>query len=173
MSFLSCAEKYLTLKKLITYGLIALIFMSTSCRVKKASITTKKIEKKELSDLHLKRELRNEIKNWLGTPYKYGGNTKKGVDCSGFVQAIYMEVYELKLARTSKDMYAASKPIKMKELREGDLIFFNYEGKGVSHVGIYLADNKYVHASASKGVVISDITDTFVKKKIVGAGRMR
>ena len=126
-----------------------------------------------MSEIHVKKDLRKEVNNWLGTPYKYGGTSKKGVDCSGLVNAIYTAVYEIKLPRTSKEMYNSSKHIKMKDLREGDLIFFNYEGKGVSHVGIYLNDNKYVHASSKKGVVISDITDSYVKKKIVGAGRVR
>ena len=61
----------------------------------------------------------------------------------------------------------------MKDLQEGDLVFFDYNGKGVSHVGIYLNNNKYVHASASQGVVISDLENEFVKKRIVGAGRVR
>ncbi len=153
--------------------MIFLILSCSACRVKKASRAAKHTERKELSEIHVKKDLRKEVNNWLGTPYKYGGTSKKGVDCSGLVNAIYTAVYEIKLPRTSKEMYNSSKHIKMKDLREGDLIFFNYEGKGVSHVGIYLNDNKYVHASSKKGVVISDITDSYVKKKIVGAGRVR
>ena len=61
----------------------------------------------------------------------------------------------------------------MKDLREGDLVFFNYTGKGVSHVGLYLGDGKYVHASTTKGVVISDVDNEYTKKRIVGAGRVK
>jgi Cell wall-associated hydrolases (invasion-associated proteins) len=122
--------------------------------------------------LNIKKELKREINEWLGTPYKYGGNDKKGVDCSGFVQQVYKKVYHLNLPRTSSDIYSFCKKIKLPDLREGDLVFFDYEGKGVSHVGIYLSDNKFVHASSSKGVVISDLTNSYNKKKFVGAGRV-
>ena len=149
------------------------IFSTTSCRVKKGVNSARKIEKTALSNIPIQKDLKKEINSWLGTPYKYGGITKKGVDCSGFVNAIYQTVYDIDLPRTSKEIYSKAKAVKLQNIKEGDLIFFNYEGKGVSHVGIYLADNKYAHASASKGVVISDITDTYARKKIVGVGRIR
>lgn len=152
--------------------LIFLLFF-TSCKVKKHASASKKTEKKELQALHIKKDLKKEINSWLGTPYKFGGVNKGGVDCSGLVNAIFLEVYEIKLPRTSKDIYSFCKKIKMRDLREGDLVFFDYNGNGVSHVGIYLGNDKYVHASASKGVVISDLYNDFTKKKIVGAGRMR
>lgn len=145
----------------------------TSCKVRKHAAVSKNTEKKELKELHVTKDLKKEINSWLGTPYKYGGVNKSGVDCSGLVNAIFLEVYEIKLPRTSRSIYTACKPVKIKDLREGDLVFFDYNGKGISHVGIYLSDSKYVHASASKGVVISDLNNEFTKKKIVGAGRVR
>jgi probable lipoprotein NlpC len=157
----------------LLYIICIAAFFSTSCRVKKHAANTHKSEKSELNALHIKKDLKKEIATWLGTPYKYGGVTRKGVDCSGLVNAIYSEVYELKLPRSSKDIYASCKKIKMKDLREGDLVFFNYTGKGVSHVGLYLGDGKYVHASTTKGVVISDVDNEYTKKRIVGAGRVK
>ena len=82
-------------------------------------------------------------------------------------------MYNTKLPRTSKDMYIFSEHIKLKDLREGDLIFFNYTGKGVSHVGIYLENNKFIHASTTKGVIVGDLNNEFTRKKIVGAGRVK
>jgi cell wall-associated NlpC family hydrolase len=161
------------LKKFSIGIVFVLALFFTSCRVKKKMVLPAKSEKKELQDLHVKKDLKKEIEKWLGTPYRYGGISKQGVDCSGFVNAIYKEVYEIKLPRSSKEIYNASKHIKMKDLEEGDLIFFNYSGKGVSHVGIYLSDNMYVHASSTNGVVISDLTNPYTKKNIVGAGRVR
>ncbi len=155
------------------YILFVLVIFFTSCRVKKEVSVSKKTEKRELKELRVKKDLKKEINDWIGTPYKYGGTNKSGVDCSGLVNAIFLEVYDIKLPRTSKSIYTACEHIKMKDLQEGDLVFFDYNGKGVSHVGIYLNNNKYVHASASQGVVISDLENEFVKKRIVGAGRVR
>lgn len=156
---------------LFIFGLVLLLL--TSCRVKKQQTAVHPKEKSALNELSIRKDLKKEIGSWLGTPYLYGGNTRKGVDCSGLVCAIYLEVYEIKLPRTSRDIYAASKHIKLKDLREGDLIFFNYTGKGVSHVGLFLGDGKYVHASTTKGVVISELDNAYTQKKIVGAGRVR
>ncbi len=152
------------------YSLFLFVIILASCGVKKEIV---KEEKKELKEISIKKDLKKEIASWLGTPYKYGGNTKRGVDCSGFVNMIYMDVYGVKLPRTSKEIYNQSKKIKMSELKEGDFVFFDYEGKGVSHVGIYLDDGKYVHASSQKGVVISTLNNTYTQKKFVGAGRYK
>lgn len=145
----------------------------SSCRVKKSAHVVRKSEKTELKDLHIKKELKKEIAVWLGTPYRYGGVSKKGVDCSGLVNAIFLEVYEKKIPRSSKEIYAACKHIKTKDLQEGDLVFFNFTGKGISHVGLYLSEGKYVHASSTNGVVISDLDNEYTKKRYVGAGRVK
>jgi len=123
------------------------------------------------SDSQKHNNLEDAIKPWLGTPYKYGGNDRKGVDCSGFVHAIYQQVYAISLPRTSKEMFNKSTKIKTSELKKGDLVFFDFEGKGVSHVGIYLINNTYAHASTTKGVVISNLDNAYMQKRYVGAGR--
>ena len=112
------------------------------------------------------------IEEWYGSPYRYGGTSKKGVDCSAFVNFFMSDVYGLAIPRNSKDQYSASKRIKRKNLEEGDLVFFNTRG-GVSHVGVYLSNNKFVHASTSSGVTINDLDDDYFAKRYVGAGRMR
>lgn len=111
------------------------------------------------------------IDRWYGTRYQYGGSTMSGVDCSGFTQQLTTAVYGVSLPRTSKEQYQSCQRIEATELREGDLVFFNTSG-GVSHVGVYLRNNKFVHASTSAGVMISDLQEPYYKQRWVGAGRL-
>lgn len=112
----------------------------------------------------------NFIDEWYSTKYKYGGTTKKGVDCSSFTNQLINQVYGIVLPRTAKQQYAASIPVSDNSLKEGDLVFFNTTG-GISHVGIYLVNRLFVHASSSKGVVISSLDDPYFSKRYIGAGR--
>jgi len=112
------------------------------------------------------------IDDWYGTPYRLGGTTKKGVDCSAFSQFLFASVYGLSIPRTAKEQYNLTSRISRTQLNEGDLIFFNTRG-GISHVGVYLQNNKFVHASTSGGVMISDIFDEYWAKKFVGVGRLK
>lgn len=112
------------------------------------------------------------IDEWYGVPYRYGGTSKKGVDCSAFVNFFMSAVYGVTVPRNSKEQYSYAKRIKKKHLEEGDLIFFNTRG-GISHVGVYLANNKFVHASTSNGVVISDLDDDYFAKRYIASGRVR
>ena len=112
------------------------------------------------------------IDNWYGTPYRLGGTTKKGVDCSAFSQCLFASVYGLTIPRTAREQYSLTNRISRTQLKEGDLIFFNTRG-GISHVGIYLQNNKFVHASTSGGVMISDIFDEYWAGKFVGVGRLK
>ena len=112
------------------------------------------------------------IDDWYGTPYRLGGTTKKGVDCSAFSQFLFASVYGLSIPRTAKEQYSLTNRISRTELKEGDLIFFNTHG-GVSHVGVYLQNNKFVHASTSGGVMISDIFDEYWVRRFIGIGRLK
>jgi len=111
------------------------------------------------------------IDSWYGTRYRLGGTTKKGIDCSAFVGAIYASVFGISLPRTAREQFRVSKRVSRTELQEGDLVFFNTRG-GVSHVGIYLQNNKFVHASVTRGVVISDLFESYYIRRFVGAGRI-
>lgn len=143
-------------------------------------------EKPEPSSLQVKysillntaaEEVRNKkmfefIDDWYGTPYRLGGTTKKGIDCSAFSQFLFASVYGASIPRTAREQYKLTSRISRTDLKEGDLIFFNTRG-GVSHVGVYLQNNKFVHASTSGGVMISDIFDEYWVKKFIGVGRMK
>jgi hypothetical protein len=115
--------------------------------------------------------LLESVDEWYGTRYRMGGMTKSGVDCSAFVQAVFAAAFGITLPRTAREQYKASQRISRTELKEGDLLFFNTRG-GVSHVGIYLQNNKFVHASTSQGVTVSDMFEPYYLKRFVGAGRL-
>jgi cell wall-associated NlpC family hydrolase len=118
------------------------------------------------------KKLIKSMAEWKGTRYKYGGTTKSGVDCSGFVGSVYNEVYGKKLHRTSRDMIKDVRKISKKSLETGDLIFFKTSGKKISHVGIYITDNKFIHA-ASKGVVVNDLDQSYYKKTYYKSGKVK
>ena len=112
------------------------------------------------------------IDEWYGVKYRYGGSTKAGIDCSAFVQKLYEQVFSTELVRTSREQFHSCKMIwDIDNLMEGDLVFFKTRGKRISHVGIYLANNFFVHASSS-GVMISNLTEKYWSNKFAGAGKI-
>lgn len=111
------------------------------------------------------------IDGWMGTHYILGGSTKKGIDCSALMQVFFASLYGIMLPRTARQQYDFSRRISRTELKEGDLLFFNTHG-GVSHVGMYLCNNKFVHASSTYGVTISDMFDPYYANRLIGAGRV-
>lgn len=108
---------------------------------------------------------------WYGTPYKYGGCDKRGTDCSCFTSILVSSIYQKKLPRTASEMLANCE--KVKTVKEGDLVFFKINGKEISHVGVFLRNNKFVHASTSKGVIINDLNEAYYKKYFYCYGRLR
>jgi hypothetical protein len=115
-------------------------------------------------------------KGLIGTPYVYGGDSPYGFDCSGFVHYVFKERYELDLPRKASDQQLKSESIKEKQLLPGDLIFFD-SGKGVSHVGIVVSSDdigvKMIHASSSKGIIITNVTQSsYWKSKFHSYGRV-
>ncbi|TVR40044.1 MAG: hypothetical protein EA394_08790 [Bacteroidia bacterium] len=114
-----------------------------------------------------------EVAGWTGTPYRYGGNTRSGVDCSGFVWALYRDVYGTNIARTTRDQSIQSRRISRRNLQEGDLLFFRTKGRSISHVGIYLGNGYFAHASKSRGVIVSSLTEDYYNKRFARGGRVR
>ena len=120
--------------------------------------------------------LYEELKTWLGTPYKYAANEKGvGTDCSGMVQQVYLKVYNIPLERrSSKMMEKNCEPIDSAELAEGDLVFFDTSRSGgITHVGIYLKDKHFVHTSSSRGVMVSNLLHKYWMDHYHCSGRVK
>jgi cell wall-associated NlpC family hydrolase len=104
--------------------------------------------------------LYSQFLEWKGVQYKYGGNTKKGIDCSAFVQKTFRDKLHKKIPRTTKYQSSFGKEISMNELQMGDLIFFK-TGFNTRHVGIYLEGGRFLHASTNFGVIISHLDNPY------------
>lgn len=111
------------------------------------------------------------IDEWWETRYCYGGSTKKGVDCSAFTGLLMGTVYAIKLPRTAREQYSQSEKIGKEEMQEGDLVFFNTRG-GISHVGVYLSEGYFVHASTNNGVTVSSLDDPYYESRFISGGRV-
>jgi cell wall-associated NlpC family hydrolase len=111
------------------------------------------------------------VSDLIGTPYVAGGTSSKGFDCSGFSSYVF-EKMGVDLPRTSASQAQTGKKIAKSDLIAGDLVFFNTNGRGVSHVGIYVGDGKFAHASSSKGVTISNLSDSYYVNRYVTARRV-
>jgi lipoprotein Spr len=116
--------------------------------------------------------LYDAIGRWMGTPYHYSGESHKGIDCSGFVSHVYEEVYSTKLNGGSRDIYQLTEPTPLDALKEGDLVFFKINRRRISHVGIYLGNNKFVHASVKSGVIISDLDESYYASRYFSGGKI-
>ncbi len=118
------------------------------------------------------KSLLEAVDEWYGVRYRTGGRSKKGVDCSGFTVEVYSALYGMEIPRVSKEQYRVSEKLSTTELEEGDLVFFNTNGRGVSHVGIYLGHNKFIHASVSRGIMVNDLFESYYLKRYIGGGRI-
>ncbi|MEJ7778453.1 MAG: NlpC/P60 family protein [Daejeonella sp.] len=154
-------------KKIITDASRSRPAVSGSLTERYASLLN--VKEKELSNEKLYRF----IDSWMGVPHRSGGMDKNGVDCSGFTSILEKEIYHKTLPRTALLMAESVKRKFENELREGDLIFFDFDGQKFSHVGVYLHNNKFVHASTSKGVIISDMKDSWYYKYFSRAGTVK
>jgi murein DD-endopeptidase / murein LD-carboxypeptidase len=120
----------------------------------------------------LNTELYSTIEEWLNTPYRYAGKTINGIDCSGFVNKIYENVYCYFISGNAADLFKKVIPLSRDMLKEGDLVFFKINRKNISHVGLYLGNDKFVHASVGRGVIISDLNQPYYRKYFVKGGRV-
>lgn len=121
--------------------------------------------------------LYNAGANWLGTPHRTGGTSKRGVDCSGLVGILFQDVYDIKLARSSADILKRNcRKISRQKLKEGDLVFFQTERgnkRAPSHVGIYLKNGRFIHASTSRGVTVSSLSEPYYLRTWMTGGRVK
>jgi hypothetical protein len=120
--------------------------------------------------------LYKEAASWLKTPYRRGGTSSRGMDCSGLTGTIYQNVFGIKLQRSSRDISSIDvKDVQKEELKPGDLVFFatSRRAKGVNHVGVYLGNRHFVHASCSNGVIISSLDEAYYRRTWVKGGKVK
>jgi lipoprotein Spr len=116
-------------------------------------------------------KLFNFVHDWIGTPYRFGGSSRKGIDCSAFTKQLYSDVFNLTIRRSSRDIFSMVNPVGKDDLKEGDLVFFKIHSRSISHVGIYLGNNRFAHAS-SRGVAISSLDDAYYSRYFYKGGRL-
>lgn len=113
-----------------------------------------------------------EISKYMGVPYVHGGSSKDGMDCSGYTMVVYKNAVNIQLPRSSSEQFKMGRAVSLTELKFGDLVFFNTTGESASHVGIYLGDDLFAHASVSLGVTISSLQSSYYSKRYEGARRI-
>ncbi len=114
----------------------------------------------------------NEVTQYFGTKYRWGGQTPAGFDCSGFVGFMYNKVFNMRLPRTSREMSAIGTKVERDQLQPGDLVFFQSKGQRINHVGIFIGNDTFVHSSTSRGVVEEQLKQNYFEKKFAGAVRL-
>jgi lipoprotein Spr len=112
------------------------------------------------------------VYDWIGTPYRLGGVSKKGIDCSGFAFELYNKVFSTLIGNNSRNIFSMVNPINKDQLKEGDLVFFKIGSRSITHVGVYMGNNKFAHASSSKGVMISDLDESYWRRYYYKGGRL-
>ena len=150
---------------LVALSLSQLSGCSTTSRVNHATVTPLKVTKPvDLNNTRLvKQKLLDQYRVWKGTPYLYGGDNQKGIDCSAFVQRTFAEKLGHRLPRTTLAQVKVGKTIAKKALKPGDIVFFR-TGRNSRHNGIYLGNQQFIHASSSKGITISNLQNVYWQK---------
>ena len=116
---------------------------------------------------------RAEAERWVGVTYRKGGTDRSGIDCSGLSYRMYLKLAGIALPRTIRDQCRCGNPVSGEDLRPGDLLFFvSLRARSVNHVGVYLGDRRFVHASPSKGVVVSSLRQDYYVKRFHSARRI-
>ena len=168
--------------------LLSILLLSQSCVSLKeaggvyANAHSRKDKKQHVEQYALKmnassRQIKKHLEwiyfaeEWQGVPYRYGGVNKEGVDCSALVQQAYRKIYEIKAPRDSRSQFKWCTKIPRRKLKWGDLLFFTIESKEITHVGIYLYNGWFLHASSSKGVMMSRLDEKYFSKYFYASGR--
>ena len=160
--------------------LLGLMFCLSSCHTSAPRLDYKALAQAsvrlgmdiELTDNH---KLYVNAAEWIGTPYRAGGDSRHGTDCSGLVSQLYKKTYRMRLSRSTDGQLKESYKIARRNLREGDLVFFTSRSsrKKVAHVGIYLKDGKFIHASTSQGVIVSSLKEKYYTQHWLCGGRVK
>ncbi len=162
--------KALINKSICYFFISTVLFFSSACSLSSNKQTIEvsnnyiKTKIKPVSEVSPLNKLYAKHDEWKGTPYVLGGLSKNGIDCSGFMYLTASEELGIELPRTTRAQALRGKRINKNDLQTGDLVFFKTGKKKINHVGIYLENGKFLHASTSKGVMISDINGIYWKE---------
>lgn len=168
------------MRKHLTYmlALLGLVVSLSSCRTTAPRLDYKALARASVRlgvDVNLEdnHKLYIEAAQWIGVPYRPGGDSKRGTDCSGLTCQLYKKVYRTQLSRSTDEQKDESSKVARRNLREGDLVFFSSSrsGRKVAHVGIYLKDGKFIHASTSSGVIVSRLDEKYYTQHWLSGGR--
>ena len=163
---------------------VLLIFLLVSCGRKTVETERRPYEKDASGVISVKDSSKTvvgtrsviveEARKWLGTPYKYGGEDRNGVDCSGMVMKVYRKAVNVKLPRSSREQQQFCNKIKKSDIASGDLVFFSSKrgGGNVSHVGIYIGGDEFIHSSSSRGVIVSSLNEQYYLSHYHSSGRV-
>ncbi len=178
-----------TLKRTFQFICVSILLSTavstSSCRTSKETTTNTSVSKSEkvigkyATLLNVDKSKIENIKlysfidEWYGVPYKYGGKNKSGIDCSNFTATLYSSIYKKSISGSSSSIFEQCKTVSKSNLEEGDLLFFKIDGDKISHIGVYLQNNKFVHATTKKGVMIDDLDEAYYKKYYYKAGRLK
>lgn len=154
-------------------------FVLTGCQTQVANVPQ---QPKPANDFHVieqgitnpsfaRTALIKQYKSWVGVPYRAGGESRNGVDCSGFIQLTFRQQFDIDLPRDTSNQVLRGKPVQKRNLRPGDLVFFRI-GHRTRHVGVVIENNKFMHASTSQGVMISSLDDSYWKSRYWQARRV-
>ncbi|MDC0610202.1 NlpC/P60 family protein [Vibrio sp.] len=153
-------------------SLFVLLAAGCSSKPPQDKITVNKAKTNLSNSGQVRNGIIDQYQLWKGAPYTYGGLSKDGVDCSGLVYAVYLEQFGVVVPRTTRGQSVIGKEIPRSQLRPGDLVFFKTGSKS-RHVGIYLDQNQFLHASESKGVILSSLNNVYWRSKYWLARRVQ
>ncbi len=159
---------------------IAAVLSLSSCHTSAPRLDYKALAKASVRlgmdiDLQDNHKLYINAAEWIGTPYRSGRSDKRGTDCSGLTMQLYRKVYHVRLPRSTSEQMATCNKVSRSNLREGDLVFFSSRRsrKKVAHVGIYLKNGKFIHASTSRGVIVSNLREDYYTRYWLRGGRIK
>jgi probable lipoprotein NlpC len=153
---------------------LMMVTLLSACTSRRYSPTTTQAARAADAMANLNnKDLYKFIANWTGVKYRLGGLDKNGIDCSGFALLLEKDIFGLKIPRRSVEQANVIDNKNLNQLKEGDLIFFSFGGAEVDHVGVYLNNNYFVHASPSRGIIVDDLNLPGYQKAIVKAGTIK
>ncbi len=174
---LSYLKRLKSLLKLALTMMLGMLFLtgcsSTPSYVAKSTQSTTLASPVDLTNQSkVKSRLLSQYRDWKGTPYRYGGTSRSGVDCSAFVQNTFHTQLGYKLPRTTRTQIKTGSKVAKSNLKVGDIVFFKTSSKSL-HNGIYIGKSKFIHASSSKGVTISSLDNKYWQKTYLTSIRVR